>query len=150
MRIQFRVASDDIQNKLREWVGPRGELSPGARQLLERYFALIERELREVALSEAEAALVADALNGTLIEPHTATLMWAEVAEAIRLDALDRKWDVDGEALVAKLRGMCPGKLFAIAHAVEAFWRNHSGENPSDALRTVGLVRDRSGATTLG
>jgi len=144
MRLQFRLDGRTAE-KLQGWAGPQGELSLGARELLERHLALIERELQEVSLSEAEASLLVDALNGILIEPHTAALLWANVAEAIRLEGLDRKWGVDGDALVAKLRGMCPGKLFAIGHAVETFWRSCSGRELREGLRAAGLLRGREG-----
>lgn len=105
-----------------------------------RYYALLADELRSVPLSEGEAALICDALNGTLIEPTIVRLLWAEVDRAIQGDGLAEKWNVDGAALVSKLRGLTPGALFAVADGVERFWRQPDlplAEN----LRSVGLVR---------
>ncbi len=120
-----------------------GTISEGlvARRDLERYYALLDHELARVELSEAEASLICDALNGTLMDPHSYRLLWAEVADAVRLDGLDAKWGVDGDALVERLRALSPGAMMAVVDAVERFWLspNPLGEN----LRRVGLVRDR-------
>jgi hypothetical protein len=121
-----------------------GERSLGltAARDLERYFALLRDTLPTVPLAENEAMLVCDALNGIIIDPHTYKLtyklIWAQVDDAIHIDRLDRKWDVDGQALVSKLRGLTAAQCLALADAVERFWLD---PNAPDALRRVGLVR---------
>ncbi len=110
-----------------------------AKRDLERYYSLLERTLPTLGLSKEEVCLVADSLNGTLIEPHTLSLVWANVDDSIRLDGLDEKWGVDGEALVGKLRAFTPLQATALVDAVERFW---IGPNPMDeALIRVGLLK---------
>lgn len=118
----------------------RGEEAPGsvAKRDLARYYALLTRSLP--AFSEAEASLLVDACNGWLIEPHTAQLLWAEVADAISLDSLDRKWDVDGPALVERLRRLTPFEALAACDAIERFWRGDYSDTAAGLAR-VGLVR---------
>ncbi len=113
-------------------------ISITAKRDLERYYRLLEMEAQE--FTEAEASLICDALNGTFFEPHTITLLWANIADAIRYDGLDGKWDVDGAALVERLRNLTPAQTFALADAAERFW-NATGTT-AERLRAVGLVRD--------
>ncbi len=89
---------------------------------LGRYYALLKRGLKRAGLTREEALLVCDALNGTLHEPETMRLVWAQVEDACRLDQLDRKWGVDGAALVEKLKGLDELASAAVVDATERFW----------------------------
>lgn len=114
-------------------------LSLTAQRDLERYYALLAAELRTVSLTAAEAHLLADALNGTLWEPHTMRLLWAGVDDAIRLDGLAKKWQVDSGALVAKLRALTPGQTVAVIDAVERAWQ--ADGDMRERLVTAGLLK---------
>lgn len=81
-----------------------------------------------------------DALNGTFLDEHTYRFLLSEVADGIRLSALDRKWHVDGETLVARIAHLSPGQRLAIIDAAERFWQ-HPEEATDVVLRRVGLVR---------
>lgn len=113
-----------------------------ARRDLERYYALLDRELRGLALTEGEAALLCDVSNGTLWEPSSMPLLWAEVEDALA-DGLAERWSVDGPALVAKLRALPLAARVAVCDATERFWRLPSVDDRplADALRAVGLLR---------
>jgi hypothetical protein len=115
-----------------------------ARRDLERYYALLRDALASVRLEEAEALLLADVLNGTLVDAHSYRLLWAEVEDACRQDGADRRWGVDGLALAARLRAMAPCELMAIADAVERAWLR-AEPDMRDRLRAVGLVRGQAG-----
>lgn len=105
-----------------------------AKRDLERYYALLRQSLP--TFSRSEASLIVDALNGTLIEPHTARLLWAAIDDAL-YDGLAEKWGVDGLALVARLRRLTPFEALAVVDAAERYWRDHEA---ADALERVGLV----------
>jgi len=77
--------------------------------------------LGALSLTEPEVALICDALSGTVLDGQTCTLIWSEVAAAIRLDQLDRKWGLDGLALVARLRTLSPAACWDLALYVERF-----------------------------
>lgn len=127
-----------LQTELGDRARPGGSLGQVAGRDLERYYNLLRRELATVELTEREALLLCDALNGTLLEPTTFSLLWAEVADAIQSDNLHIKWKiVDEEAFVRRLRGWTPGQTTAVIDAVERFWR---APNESDRLQSVGLV----------
>ncbi|MGD9892303.1 MAG: hypothetical protein AB7R89_28675 [Dehalococcoidia bacterium] len=118
-----------------------GDDNPGAvaKLSLERYFEALDRELRVLALTHAEAGLLADACRGTLWEPHTVPLLWAEVDEAIRNGDLAAKWGVPGAAFVARLRALTYTQALAVADGVERFWRI-ADDDVDAALRKSGLT----------
>lgn len=89
---------------------------------LERLYALYRRAIREVPLTLAEACLIVDALNGSILDANTAQLLWANIEDAIKLDGLAAKWEVDGPVLVEKLRSLNTFHCMALADAVERFW----------------------------
>lgn len=107
---------------------------------LERYYNLLKYSLREVNLTEQEAMLVCDALNGVFFDDFSIRLMHASVEDAIMHDRLDAKWNVDGEALIAKFRSYSIGALYSIADAVEQWWDMSNPElSNSEKLLKVGL-----------
>lgn len=89
---------------------------------LERLYTLYRRAIREVSLTMAEACLIVDSLNGSIMDANTAQVLWAGIADSIRLDGLDKKWDVDGPALVEKLQGLNVLQAMALVDAAERFW----------------------------
>ncbi len=124
--VHFR-AVEPLGEELKARVGRRiDSIHAVAQRDLERYYTLLRGELRRVNLSEREALLLCDVAN------------WAEVQDAIQHDGLDRKWQVDGQGLVQKLRALTPGQAAAICDALERFWIDH---NTPDRIRVVGLIR---------
>ena len=91
---------------------------------LERLYTLYRRALRHVDLSVDEACLITDALNGSLMTADTAHLLWASVEDAIKYEGLQKKWGVDGKALVEKIRGLTEFECMAVIDAAEKFWNN--------------------------
>ncbi len=122
-----------------------GENAETVRTLAERYLYALQQELRAVSLTEAEALLILDAANGTLWEPHSAGLLWAEVDDSLA-DGLAEKWDVDGPALVAKLKALTYTQSLAVVDACEVWGRQYSqNEDRKMTLHAVGLVHYVSG-----
>lgn len=89
---------------------------------LERYYELLDRALKQVKLTKREACLITDVLNGHLAVAVSAKLLWAEVEDAIELDGVDKKWEVDGKKLVEKLKGLNELQGMALIDAAERFW----------------------------
>jgi len=101
---------------------------------LDRYYESLRTariQLRQV-LSDAELGLLLDNLNGTLMsETYGVRLIYANVEDAMTFENIDKKWNVDGDALVDKLRRMDFIQLCAIADGAERWWnRVAKGENP--------------------
>ncbi len=89
---------------------------------LERLYTLYGRAILEVPLKFEEACLIVDTLNGALLDAATAHLLWANVEDSIKLEGLADKWNVDGPALVEKLRGLSAFHCMALIDATERFW----------------------------
>lgn len=126
---------------------PQQEESALREQLdLRRYRQVLPDLLSEVSLSQAEASLVCEACNGSWVfagaDPQADDCLWwpAQVVDAIRLNQLHRKWEVDAESLLAKLRSLTPPQLVAVKDAIERFW-DEPERQTGELLRELGLVR---------
>lgn len=112
-----------------------GNVSGALARCLDRYFALLARSLAEWRnqLSDNECALILDATNGTAFaDTFSLSHLWAEIADAVNLDGLDRKWSVDGQALVDKLQASGMIGQAALIDASERWWRRvANGEQPA-------------------
>ncbi len=74
-------------------------------------------------LTEREAQLLCDAANGLRWDEPGVTLLWAQVVDAMRLEALDRRWEIDGEHLIERLRQLSPLQCWLLAGAIDRFWQ---------------------------
>src|SRR5579859_1805217 len=92
--------------------------SQQAQAALDDYVTILAADLASVTLTTPEALLICDIRNGTRLEPATARLLWAEVADSAP-DGMAEKWGADIPALVAKLRSYSPGQCWAIYDAVQ-------------------------------
>jgi hypothetical protein len=94
--------------------------------------------------SLSEALLMADALNGVLLDAWTKHLLWLSIEDAIRTDELDRKWGVDGDALVERLRSLSPTEQGMIAYRIQQAWENETYYTDSlvERVKKVGLVAE--------
>jgi hypothetical protein len=115
----------------------RGPRSTVINRDLDRLYALYRRALAQVRLTTKETMLIADALNGILMDVTSVPLLWAQVQDAIALEHLDEKWQVDGQALVDKLRGLNEIQALAVVDAAERFWRDNPGEDVEDRAREI-------------
>ena len=71
--------------------------------------------------SAGELALIADSSNGTRWDAYSVPLLYANVEDGLD-DGLAEKWEVEGAALVAKLRALSYIEAAAIVDAVERWW----------------------------
>lgn len=108
---------------------------------LDRYFSLLQRARRELRqmLSDGETMLIVDVLNGVgFWDTFGIYMVEHEVSDGIALDHLDRKWLVDGPALVEKLRSLNDAQQLAIVDSVSMWWnRVAQGEQPAHTTAEV-------------
>ena len=112
-----------------------GNISGTIAQQIERYtMSLFQARLglRE-KLSEPEMGLILDTLNGTMfIDTFSPAFIAQEIADAVRYDRSDEKWECDGEALIAKMAKFSYAENLAIVDAAERFWLEvAAGKNPT-------------------
>lgn len=106
-----------------------------------RYYRLLAEmrpALRE-RFSTAEISLILDACNGWMMDFSSPAHIWMEVADGIRLNQLDTKWQVtDGQGLVERLRALTWIESVTLADAIARWWHavgegDHT-RDPSSAL----------------
>jgi hypothetical protein len=118
-------------------------ISDVSRRDLTRYYELLSYALLTVDMSEGEAGLIVDAMNGTIMEPISvaAQMLHYSIDDSLE-DGLAEKWEVDGPALVGKLQRMSLLQRAAVCDAVERFWANaYHVDNIRARLVRVGLVK---------
>lgn len=121
-------------------VGDDAPLGSTARRDLERYYQVVRDELRQLQLTQREVLLVLDAMNGVIVDPpqmYRSTLL-LDVADHIRLNAADEKWDIDGEGLIRRLESLSPGTLISLVDLAERFWAR-SDEGTDTLLKDLGV-----------
>lgn len=115
-----------LEEHLRPRLGGTETATAGATALrdLLRYYETLESELRRVRLEDAEWMLLRDALNGYVHTPgiRADAALLAQVEDAIQLDGLAKKWETDGDGLLAKLRALTPTQALAVVDAAERWW----------------------------
>lgn len=128
--------SPDVMDQVarRNDMGEGGNRSWTIAKQMNRYFDMIDhckRELRSM-LSDAECALILDTFNGVaFMDTVSIRYAWHEVDDAITMDSVDAKWQVDGSALVNKLKSLSFGHLIALVDSSEIWWnRVAKGEQP--------------------
>ena len=120
---KFHVSmAEDVLKQVEERGGARSTIIT---RDLERLYTLYRRVLKRTSLTIDEACLITDALNGSLMTADTAHLLWASIEDAIKYEGLAEKWNVDGRALVEKLRcSLNETQTMAVIDAAERFWNN--------------------------
>lgn len=118
---------------------------------IDRYLAVIGHSVPEFNIEEW--CLIFDALLGVNVSDEVSVfVIGEEVAEAIDVDNLDKKWGVDGDKLRLRLGGLTYAEKQAIAEVMDSFWRlqkTNKGENYSDIVaRTLKTFSTRVGSTS--
>jgi hypothetical protein len=106
----------------------------------DRYQAIIKRSMPKLALNEW--MLIMDVMNGTFTQSGAEIDAYGlvhNVEDAIALDGLDKKWEIDGSILVHKLRGHSFAGLVALLDAVERYWAKGTRvvEDPREEIASI-------------
>lgn len=108
---------------------------------MSRYFDMLARARRELRqlFTDGETALIVDTLNGTgFFDTMAIYMVRYEVADAIEMDQLDRKWQVDADALLTKLANLTDAQSLALVDSVTLWWnRVGKGEQPKHTAEVV-------------
>lgn len=89
--------------------------------IVSRYGRITDSEAP--ALTVSEWSLLCDMLNGTVIDENTGDYLWADIAEAGRLDGLADKWKIDTAEFSERVRDMSPAARYYILDVVSKFWK---------------------------
>jgi hypothetical protein len=161
-RIQVKIPAD-----LRDWLNRRAQLmlfagrsfgdasyNQQARSDLLLLRDLLAAELERIPLTLWEAQAIADVAKGSLLQPYIGAgigLAYASCEEDFRYareegpvpgySSYGRKWGIDEEVLLAKLRALGPAADAALRAAIAAWWdRDETSEDTDEqAFRSLGL-----------
>lgn len=100
----------------------RGKRNDVAKRDLDRYYALVEWYGSRLSFADAEWSLLRDAFSGTAFADTSPRALPTLIQDAIALDKLDRKWDVEGAALLEKIKALGYAESLALIDAVERWW----------------------------
>jgi len=117
--------SISIPSDMKKEIEARGPRSTVIGRDLGRLYTLYRRALAQIKFTVDEGCLIVDVLNGLLVDTNSPHLLWAEIEDAIKLNRVDQKWNVDGEALVVKLRTLNEIQCMAVIDAVERYWNGN-------------------------
>lgn len=110
-------------------------------QDLSRYYRLLAevRPAMRERITPAELSLILDACNGWAMEADAPRHLWMEIADSIRLNGADKKWEVaDAAGLVQRLRDLTWLESLALCDAVERFWQAvGEGDHTRDPARAL-------------
>jgi hypothetical protein len=132
-------SNEDLEKALKERVSPSRGVSATITRVCSRYADLVLRELEGVDLSLKEWLLICDACHKWFLDggaPTSYDLLAIEVESNLRRMHLDKKWGVDVEALLQKLRSYRYGQLLAIVDTMERFQsaKQNNFEGPDESL----------------
>src|SRR5262245_46202494 len=151
-RLQVRIG-----DKEGAWLTDRsermhtGSIHVQARMELGMWRDALEIELRRMRFTVAELNCMADAMNGTLIQPGialTVPIVFAEMSDAFELapppSSYGEKWGIDEAALLAKIRALGPTADHALHDAISRWWEKWGGrqipdDDPTEGWAAVGL-----------
>ena len=137
-----RKTSIYLREELEEKLKVRGkETSSLINRDLERLYSLYQRSLRQVQLTPAEACLIVDSQNGTLHDARSAPMLWGGIEDSINLDGLAEKWEIDGPALVEKLKQLNDLQCMSIIDAAERFWEECPQGNIREDVKRFFVIR---------
>lgn len=105
-------------------MGDAGSLSGEINKAVDRYHEVIRRHRSvEDQFSEAELNALRDVANGWWAEP-AATIaggLALELSDSLQ-DGIAEKWEIDAQALLAKLRALPYADELALVAGIEAWW----------------------------
>ena len=144
--------NDETLESINSRCGKDGSRSETIARLIARLEDILKRHRPK--LSDAEWALLSEALGGIVFEPTSIRYVWARVEDAISENALGDKHGVDGRALVEKLRSLDHAGLVAIVDEAERHWMGSkppTGEAiklPPPALSMVTATKENPAMAT--
>lgn len=112
--------------------------------IVERYRQMVADHCPELSRNEWMACM--DVMNGMFTgmgDPISAKFLWASVDDACSSDGLAEKWEIDGPALVKKLRALDTAGAISVAEIGRRFWSRASGRDGDTALDlALSIVKD--------
>ncbi|GEM_PF-2441757 len=127
-----------LTEKSLETIGPAENLSGRVNSIIGHYGRITTESAP--ALTVIEWHFLCDMLAGTFIEDNTGDYLWADIAEAGKLDGLAEKWSVNATEFSERVRAMPHAARCAILDVIAKFWKGAHREyaESKDRLTAAG------------
>lgn len=98
-------------------------------ELIDRYDYIVKHNVPK--FSAGEWKIIVEAIGGQLVEAWAIGHVTAGIVDSISLDGAAERFEVDGEAMIKKLKKLGYVQKLAMVDVVECYWAAHvRGENP--------------------
>ena len=117
-----------------------GTSNAGAEFVLNSWPALYKRTLHGLKgkFDREELMLLIDVMNGTILTPAIAGgHIGANTTDGIDLDGLDKKWDVGGAILKAKIEQLSAFERACLEWWIQTFWIQEDHGNVEEYVATL-------------
>jgi hypothetical protein len=137
--VQFRAAGT-LETNLQHRTPTGKPVGEIARRDLVRYYNLLRLSLPKFTLNEA--MLMVEGLDIHSFAPEDINRLWIHINNAIQVHGLDKKWQVDGKALVEKLHNLTMIEYVAVWDAIELVMCNPTPSiaELKERVKQVGLA----------
>ena len=126
--------SPRISDETRAWITENfSSISSGATHLLESNRVLYARTLQELKghFSRPELMAMIDVMNAHMLNPFTSgTELPLALGDAMDLDGLAEKWEIDGRELDTKISLLSVYQVAALEWWANGFWYGGGEERP--------------------
>ncbi len=132
--MQKKRIAPQIREGAAEWYGENFKtINSGVVFALEGFPKLYDRALLEVKgrFSREELLLIVDVYNSTALTPGM-PMLEAQVSDGIALDTLDKKWEIDGKALMKKVQDLTSFQSTVVEIWANGYWYAKPGKKLRD------------------
>jgi len=142
--ISFRLSDEQI--KTLDRYGQ--DRSTQIREDLDTFRSLIKEGERHLIgrFSIVEGCLICDVFNGFMYQPEftggMTNILLAEVSDGILLNELDKKWKVNRDVLIEKLKTLSALEAYVIVHWARIFWTKYKDVDTEAAVKTLFQCQD--------
>lgn len=151
--MSFKRITISVPDYIDSAMSTRGDSGDGKSsavvRTVDRYLAILNRAKVELSkqFDRQECALILDSCNGVaFFDTVSIQLLPENIVDSIGMDGLDKKWGVDGEALITKLRALTYPEKTAMVDAITVWWnRVSNGEKPGYEELLIVPSTDRRG-----
>lgn len=134
-----KVVTPRIREGTTDWYGENfSSANAGLVFALESFPELYKRGLLELKgrFTRGELLFIVDVYNATMLTPGM-PMLDAQVSDGIALDGLDKKWGIDGPALVKKVEGLTSFQATVLEIWANGYWYARTGGELRDLEKYI-------------
>lgn len=135
-----KVSPRISQKSATEMTKAFASLNAGCEYILDSWPGLYRQTIHALKgrFSRGELMLMIDVMNGTYLTPgHAGQHLDINVEDGIKLDVLDKKWEIDGPALNKKIAALTIFETASLEWWIQAFWNQDKHNKIEECVAEV-------------